>query len=138
MIDVRQSFYNPGYGWYQCQATLRSQDVIVYVLGRGSNDTAVLNRSVNQGIDWIVQHYDGILDYAVEQLLPDKNTGWADEPGHVTTPESFKAAMRLGALRFHADTQIEMTFTAGKLFRGHWIVIWLDGNYAMTKAYLEG
>jgi hypothetical protein len=138
MIDLRQYFYNPGYGWYEVETTLRGQCVIVYVSGRGSNDTAALSQRVNQGINWIIQHYDAILDYGVEQLLPDKNADWADEPGNVTTPEAFKAAMRLGALRFHADRQIEMTFTAGKLFRGNWIVIWLDGNYQMIKAYLEG
>jgi len=138
MIDLSQYFYNPGYGWYQVETTLRGQRVIVYVSGRGSNDTAALSQRVNQDIDWITQHYDAILDYSVEQLLPDKNADWVDEPGKVTTPDEFKAPMRLGALRFHEDKQIEMTFTAGKLFWGHWIVIWLDGNYQMTKAYLEG
>lgn len=101
----------------------------VYVSGRGSNDTAGLNRSVNQDVDWIVQHYEAILDYAVEQQLPDKNIGWVDEPGHVTMPESFKAARRLGALRFHADRQIEMTLPAGTPFRA------LDRHLAKRKLF---
>ncbi len=138
MIDLSQHFYNPGYGWYQVETTLHGQRVIVYVSGRGENDTAALSQRVNQDIDWISQHYDAILAYGVEQLLPDKNAYWADEPGKLTTSEAFKAAMRLGALRFHEDRRIEITFTAGKLFWGHWIIIWLDEDYRMTKAYLEG
>lgn len=138
MIDLSQHFYNPGYGWYQTETTLRGRRVIVYVSGRGSNDTAALSRRVNQGITWISQHYETIVAYGVEQLLPDKNADWADEPGKLITPEAFRAAMRLGALRFHADQQVEITFTAGQLFWGHWIVIWLDGDHRPTKAYLEG
>lgn len=137
-VDLEQRPYNPGYGWYEAKVVVEGHPVMVYVSGRRNASVDVLTEWADGELDWIVRHLAQLRSKVSSELLESRNEDWVDESRPPVSAAAFERELHLGAVRLHANGDLELSLAAGSLFRGHPVVVWLDPAHTPTGTYLDG
>lgn len=138
MIDLSSVEYNPFYGWYDTETSFRGRKLFLNISGQSGESRPDLERRVTAVLAWLDANLDHVREYCAEQLYQNKLDDWVDDAHPAVTREAFIQALTLGAVRFHPDRTLTVTFLDGGLFWGHWVVVTMTPDYTPTQAYLEG
>jgi hypothetical protein len=138
MIDLSTVEYNPFYGWYDTQIVLDGKKLVLNISGQSGEARPALEQRVGAVLAWLSDNLAVMRAYCADQLYQTYLDGWVNDAHPVVSREMFMAALQLGAVRFHPDHSLTLTFLDGGVFWGHWVMVGLAPDYTPTQAYLEG
>ena len=79
-----------------------------------------------------------VVDYAVDQMLPQKNAHWIRDGESEVSPDDFKDRMTLLSISVDADGDLEFAHDDGDLFWDHLILIYGNLSDGLTHAEIFG
>jgi len=87
-------------------------------------------------VQWLRNHENSAREFAASQLLDTLNGGWNE--GEPISEQAFVETLYLQSVSIQEELGAELTYNAGDLFYGHWVVVRTANNFELMNAHIAG